>query len=406
MYTPRYLEDTIERIHRTFKVLYVGGPRQVGKTTLLQHLAKKHHMQYVTLDDLSARNLAQTDPGLFLQQYEAPLFIDEVQYAPLLFSEIKRLVDRQPKNGRYWLTGSQQFAMIRNLQESLTGRVAIVNLLGFSSAELYRVPKQPLPFTVGANQKHAAHWKASDRTIFERIWRGSFPSLWTKEAPDPSVFFTTYIQTYVDRDLRVLYGIEKTGEFHLFLQICAARTGQWLNYSDLARDAGVSVPTAKAWLSILEQTMFIFLLRPYHTNRIKRLVKSPKLYFLDTGLAAFLMKWRSSETLAHGAMAGAFFETFVASEVIKSYLFRGEEPPLFAFRDAQGHEVDLIIERAEGINPVEIKRSVHVSLGDLGSIAFVRKKIPQSGRSAVLCLAEKPLSISRTTEVLPIGVIS
>ncbi|MBI2415913.1 MAG: ATP-binding protein [Candidatus Kerfeldbacteria bacterium] len=406
MYISRYLETAIKQAHQTFKVVYVSGPRQVGKTTVLQHLAKQYRLRYVSLDNLADRQLAQSDPGLFLQQYQAPLFIDEVQYAPQLFSEIKLRVDQHSATGQYWLTGSQQFAMIKNVQESLTGRVAIVNLLGFSTAEILRLKKPTEPFTLTRQLPSTYPWSATNHSIFERIHRGSFPALWQNRPPNPTTFFNAYIQTYIDRDLRVLYGIEKTREFHVFLQLCAARTGQWLNYSDLARDAAVSVPTAKDWLSILEQTMLVWLLRPYHTNRIKRLIKAPKLYFLDTGLAAFLTKWRSPDTLAQGAMAGAFFETFVVSEIVKSYLFRGEDPPLYGFRDGQGREIDLIIVQNETLTPIEIKRAVYSTTADAKQIQFLQNKLPSVGIGGIICLTKHLTKLNSTTILAPVGLIS
>lgn len=404
MYIPRYLEEDILKTHRTFKVLYLGGPRQVGKTTLLSRLAQRLKIHYVSLDNLSARELARRDPDLFLQKYPAPLFIDEVQYAPDLFSSIKLRVDATERNGQYWLTGSQQFSIMKNLKESLAGRVGILSLLGFSMSEEKKIIKCKLPFLPTRSPRF---YERSDlRSVFHRIFRGFFPSLTKRNAPEIERFFNSYVQTYLDRDLRDIFNVSHLSTFHVFLQLCAARTGQILNYSTLARDAGVSVHAAREWIHILETSMQIYLLRPYYRNVSKRIIKSPKLYFLDTGLAAFLTKWKSPDSLMSGAMAGAFFETYVVGEIIKSYLYRGEEPPLYYFRDKEHHEVDILIERNNVIYPIEIKMSSRVNESEINNIMYLRKKIPNVEKGAVICLAKDPLPIDRIHDAIPVGMIS
>ena len=304
MYKKRYLEDVILGLHRTFKVIYLAGPRQVGKTTLLKHLALKFSLNYVSLDDMDARQLAQEDPALFLQRHLPPLFIDEVQYAPQLFSFIKINVDRTNKTGQYWLTGSQQFSIMKNVKESLAGRVGIVNLLGFSLAENEQLKQNKYPFLPGRPLVKATALNIRD--LFNQILRGSYPVLSHKKAPVLSAFYNSYLQTYLDRDLRDIFNVAKISDFHKFLSLCAARTGQILNLSDLARDAGISFHAAKEWLGILEASLQVYLLAPYYRNVSKRLIKAPKLYFLDTGLAAYLAKWKTAETLSHGAMAVSY----------------------------------------------------------------------------------------------------
>lgn len=407
MYIARYSEDAVQRIIKTFKVLYVGGPRQVGKTTLLLHLAKTRGVQYVSLDNLSERKLAVEDPDFFLDQHPTPLFIDEVQYAPLLFSAIKARVDRSAKKGQYWLTGSQQFSVMRNVTESLAGRVGIISLLGFSFAELQRQQKYPNAFLPGQRiQKDSSKKKITASALFEHIVRGFFPALTERHAPSSDEFYNSYLQTYLDRDLREIFHIGKISTFHTFLQLCAARTGQMLNYSDLARDAGISVHAAREWVSILEQSFQIYLLQPYFSNIAKRLIKAPKLYFLDTGLAAFLTKWKTGETLAASAMAGAFFETFVVSEIVKSYLFRGLQPPLYYLRDKEGHEIDLVIEQEQKLYPVEIKLAGHITDDGMRGIHYWRKKIPQFDHGAVVTPTSAAFPIDRHNDVLPVTAIS
>lgn len=404
MYILRYLEETVLKIHRTFKVLYLGGPRQVGKTTLLQHLADRLKMHYVSLDVSAHRNLAQSDPDLFLEKYPPPLLIDEVQYAPELFSPIKIRADQTKKNGLYWLSGSQQFALIHNLKESLAGRVGIISLLGFSMAEEKKIPKSKYVFVPGTLLQSAG--KITIRTLFQRIVRGSFPLLSQKHAIPLETFYDSYVQTYIDRDLGAFFEFTKIRAFGNFLRLCAARTGQILNYSSLASDAGVSVPTVQTWISLLEASKHIYLLQPYHRNISKRIIKSPKLYFLDTGLAAFLTKWKTPEILMEGAMAGAFFETFVMSEIIKSYLYRGEEPPLYYFRDKEGHEVDCLIVRNGKIFPLEIKLSATAKVSDCKNINYLRKKLSTITKGAIICLAQERFPLDRDNEAIPVSMIT
>jgi len=400
MYIKRYIEDTILELHRTFKIIYLAGPRQVGKTTVLQHLGAQTGAQTVSLDDLRLRDLALKDPELFLDSYETPLIIDEVQYAPQLFPALKRRVDARAAKGQYWLTGSQQFSSLRHIQESLAGRVAILTLLGFSSAERERVPKKSTPTFLSRRERPAP--RIREQNIYKGIFRGSFPHVWLPHAPSPEHFYNSYIQTYIDRDLREIFGVEKIPEFHMFLRLCAARTGQMLNYSELARDAGVSVHAAREWIGILESIGHVFLLQPYFANRSKRLIKSPKLYFLDTGLAAFLTRWQSPRIMESGAMAGAFFETHVVSEVVKSYLFRGKTPPLFYARDKQGHEVDLVIEDGRNIVLIEVKARATIRDDDAGGLRYFLNSYPNGTRGCIISLSKERYPLDRNIEVLPV----
>lgn len=407
MYIHRYLEDNVRKIHRMFKVLYLGGPRQVGKSTLLLHLAKTFKMNYVTLDDLSARELARKDPELFLLTYTTPLLIDEVQYAPELLSSIKLRVDRSSKTGQYWLTGSQQFGLMKHMQESLAGRVGILTLLGFSQAEVRKEKKVLKAFVPGRKRVDTPAIEPLDmRALFSLILKGSFPAIALNERIDRAIYYNSYIQTYIDRDLREIFHVTKLSEFHTFLRLCAARTGSILVVSELARDAGVSVHAAREWLAILENTRHIYLLRPYLPNIAKRLIKSPKLYFLDTGLAAYLTHWNTPEALASGAMAGAFFETYVTSELIKSYLFRGMEPPLYYLRDKEGHEIDILIEHERTLYPVEVKIAARVTPADCAHMIYFRGKISRMGQGTVITPASAVQPIDREYTIIPFWMIS
>lgn len=404
MYKRRYLEDVVLGFNKSFKALYLSGPRQVGKTTLLLRLAKRFGFNYVSLDEIGQQQLAQDDPALFLQKHSVPLFIDEVQYAPQLFPFIKLAVDRVKRTGLYWLTGSQQFSIMRNVKESLAGRVGIINLLGFSLAEKRRIPKLKHPFLPGTAPAKARPLGVKE--LFVHIQRGSFPVLTHKNAPALSAFYNSYLQTYIDRDLRDIFKVSKISDFHRFLSLCAARTAQILNISDLAKDAGISVNAAREWLNILEASFQVYLLQPYYRNISKRIIKAPKLYFLDTGLAAFLTKWKSPETLLSGAMAGAFFETFVVGEIIKSYWFRGEEAPVYYFRDKEKHEIDLLLEQEGKLYPVEIKLASKAGAADLGNINYLRKKIGNVSTGAIINAGQLHLAIDRDNEVLPASLIS
>lgn len=362
-------------------------------------------MGYVSLDNLQIRKLAQEDPELFLQKYPAPLLIDEVQYAPQLFPYIKINVDGSDKNGLYWLTGSQQFAIMKNVKESLAGRIGILNLAGFSLAEDLELapPQQPfLPSRIN-NEKIKA---LSANDIFKVIHRGSFPVLTHKNPPPLEIFYNSFLQTYIDRDLKELFHVSKITSFNKFIQLCAARTGQILNYSDLARDADISVHAAQEWLNVLISSFQVYLLEPYYKNISKRMIKAPKLYFWDTGLAAYLTRWKTPETLFSGAMAGAFFENFVVSEIMKSYWHRGETPPVYYLRDKEGHEVDLIIERDNVLYPVEIKMSGSVQEKYLRNIKYYREKISNMGRGAIVSLTQNHLPLDREEDLIPVTLIN
>lgn len=403
---PRTLVSSIQRVSNQFPVLLVTGPRQVGKTTLLELCAQKAPRNYVTLDDLNARALAQSDPALFLQTWPAPLIIDEIQYAPELFSAIKLQVDRQKTNGLFWLTGSQKFHLMRGISESLAGRVAILDLLGLSQAELEGRAEASLPLVPTAEWIAHARQQAhplSLQTIFERIWLGGFPALNTQGPEARDLFYRSYIQTYIQRDVLDVLKVSDQTAFNRFLMATAARTGQLLNYAGLARDADIDNKTAKAWLSVLEVSGLIYLLRPWHSNLSKRLIKAPKLYFLDTGLAAYLTRWPDAASLEAGAMSGALLETWVVSEVLKSYWHRGLEAPLYFYRDADQQEVDLLIDTATALHPIEIKKTASPSHHAKKHFQVLDKLGKAIGQGAVFCFVERDIPVSQKVTALPLG---
>lgn len=407
MFYPRTMSESCLAASDQFPVLLLTGPRQVGKTTLLQRLAGRDR-RYATLDDPTLRELAQTDPALFLQRYEPPVLIDEIQYAPQLLPLIKMAADRQRKRGLFWLTGSQQFHLMKGVSETLAGRVAILSLPGFSSRERRRGELGMPPFLPTAEvleAREASAPKLTLKRLYADIWLGSFPALVTKQVRDRDLFYSSYLQTYLQRDLKDLAQVGNEAAFIRFLKACAARTAQMLNLTDLARDADVAVNTAKNWMSILQASFQVFLLQPYHTNITKRLVKTPKLYFLDTGLCAYLTGWSSPETLEAGAMGGALLETYAVVEVLKSWWNRGREPPVYYYRDKDGKEVDLLLVQDRSIHPVEIKKSANPRREWAQQFAVLDRLKPRRSDGGIVCLCRERLPLAENICTIPIGLL-
>jgi predicted AAA+ superfamily ATPase len=404
-YHPRTLETAWREASEQFPVLLLTGPRQVGKTSLLEHLSGKTRT-YVTLDDMNLRALAKSDPLLFLQQFPPPVLIDEVQYAPELFPAIKQTVDRNPLPGGVWLTGSQSFPLMKGVSESLAGRVAILNLLGFSAREADRRPIDVGPFLPGGDavtERKASPAPTALAPVYERIWRGSYPALLTGRVRDRDLFYRSYVQTYLQRDVRDLLKVGDLDLFMRFLKATAARTGQLLNFSDLARDCGISVNTARNWMAVLQASHQVFLLPAWHSNLSKRLYTTPKLHFLDTGLCAYLTEWSSPATLGAGAMAGAMLESYVAAEILKSWWHRGKDPTLYHYRDKDGREIDLLIAHDGCLYPVEIKKAVTVRAGDVTAFGLLERRGAKLGTGAVLSLGSEGFPLDRTIDNIPIG---
>ena len=357
MYIKRAIEDTVVRISTMFPVLLITGPRQVGKTTLLKKLSSSNR-KYVTLDDPDVRYLAKHDPALFMQRYTPPVLIDEIQYAPELLPYIKIYADSKREKGSIWLTGSQAFHLMKDVSESLAGRVGIVNLLGLSDAEIYGYDS--VPYTTDPERLMKRLDKVPERDlneIYQRVFRGSMPELYADAALDWETYYRSYVNTYLQRDIRDLTQVADEMEFFHFMTVTAAHTAKPVVYEELANAVGISAPTAKKWLSILVSSHIVALVQPYYNNVLKRVVKMPLLHFLDTGLAAYLLKWGNPEALERGAMSGAFFESYVFSEIYKSYLNVGKEPPVFYYRDKDQKEIDLLIYQNGTVSPIEIKKA-------------------------------------------------
>jgi uncharacterized protein len=407
VYRDRTLEPFFLKVSGQFPVLFLTGPRQVGKTTLLRHICGNERT-YVTLDDPMILDLAKHDPGLFLQRFKPPVLIDEIQYAPELLPYVKMLVDQKGEPGMFWFTGSQRFHLMKGVSESLAGRVGIVNMLGFSRWEYEGIKEEILPFLPeekALEQREKYSTSLSLKYLYRLIWRGSFPAIMINAELDRNLFYSSYVQTYLQRDVRDLANVGDMMSFLRFLRAAAARTGRLVNLSEMARDADISPATAKSWLSILQTSGIIYLLEPYHTNFTKRLVKSPKLHFLETGLCCYLTEWSSPETLEAGAMSGAILETWIVAEIIKSYWHTGLPAPLYYYRDRDGKEIDILIVRDQTLYPVEIKKTASPKMEAVRQFASLDRLGMVMGSGGVVCLAETYMPLTKNIRVIPVGMV-
>ena len=359
-YISRAIEKTFLAAVRDFKVVLVTGPRQCGKTTMMKKMAEDENRgrKYISLDDFAARKMAVESPNLFLQVYKPPVFIDEVQYAPQLFSYIKMYVDEYQQPGDIWLSGSQIFKLMENVQESLAGRVGILKMNTFSQAEIEEVESSPFRPEIdyliarGENRK-----KIEMPELYERIFKGSLPDVVQHELSSRDRLYSSYIATYIERDVREISGIIDSLKFYDFVTATAAHIGQIINFRTIADAAGISVQTAKEWMQILERLGIIFFLHPYTNNLLKRTISKPKLYFYDTGLAIYLTRWSDSITLMNGSFNVAALENFVVSEIVKSYYNAGEEHYINYYRDKDAKEIDIVREINNTVYPMEIKKT-------------------------------------------------
>lgn len=416
-YIERSIESELTKLSNEFPVIMITGPRQVGKTTLLKHLQEEKQMNYISLDDLKIRKIAIEDPELLLDTYPAPVIIDEFQYAPNLLSYIKLKVDKDryeslknnvTPNGKYYLTGSQVFKTLNFITESLAGRIGIINLYGLSDRELNKISSTSkifIPEIKSLIQQEKLP-KQNINDLYERIFRGSFPNLWQKNSPSLESFYESYIRTYIERDIRDLNNIKDELKFYSFIVSVAVRTGSELNYSSISEELGVSIPTIKDWISILSNTGLIYLLQPFSTTTSNRLVKTPKIYFMDTGLAVYLAGYKDSITLEKSAFNGQIFETYVISEIIKSFTNNGLNPRRYLsyYRDKSQKEIDLIIEYNNKIYPIEIKKSKNPNQSAVKNF-YVLNELSNVEKGSVICMSDEIFPLDKNNNLIPIDYI-
>lgn len=409
MYITRHMEKPVMELNEQYPVLLLTGPRQVGKTTMLEHLIEVEGKgrKKVSLDDLTLRELAKTDPKMFFQLYQPPLLIDEVQYAPELFPYIKIMVDERHQPGDFWLTGSQLFKMMEGVQESLAGRVALLHLSPLSQSEIMKRPPEP-PFSLELpllSERQNGRQMLNTPEVFQRILQGGMPALVTGTYSNASIFYSSYIDTYMERDVRRLSNDIDSLTFLRFLRSVAARTSQQVNYKGIADDAEIDQTTAKNWLHVLEALGIIFLLEPYSNNVLKRTVSTPKLYFYDSGIVCYLTRWSSPETAMEGAMSGALLENYTVAEIIKTYQNAGQEPFLYYYRDKDAREIDLILERDGKLFPIEIKKMASPPKKLTKVFDLIDKSPLQRGTGAILCMADQLGAFDQNNLIVPISLI-
>ncbi len=406
-YKARELERKFLKLSGFFKAVLVTGARQVGKTTMLRHLSDGTGRTYVTMDDIMARELAKSDPVLFFQMYKPPILIDEVQKAPELFEQIKIMCDRTDENGLFWLTGSQQYKMMDNIRETMAGRIGILNLYGLTQREKIGVSfDKDLDFSLDAlKERQQKLPKNSIASVFRHIWEGCMPQLFGVDDELRTEYYNSYVGTYLMRDAAEEGGITDSVKFTKFLRCCAALTGEQVNYATLAENAGISEPSAKEWLNILQGLGVIYLLEPYANNELKRLSKTPKLYFCDTGLCAFLSMWLTPEALMLGAASGNYYENYVVMELVKNYAYSKQKANITYYRDSNAKEIDIFVEENMIIHPLEIKKSANPTARDVRKFSILDKTVLTHGDGGIICMCEEPVPIDEKNCFIPSNLI-
>ena len=405
MYIKRAMEEKFLRMSAFFKAVLVTGARQVGKTTMLRHLSKDR--TYVSLDDADALLLAKQDPKLFFMRFKPPVLIDEVQKAPELFPYIKLMCDASDEKGLFWLTGSEQYSMMANITESLAGRIGIMTLHPLSYQELHGITfDAPLDLSLQGLSHREAQAKPFDmESIFDAIWRGGMPQVQDATSEELTMYFSSYASSYVMRDVAQAGGVTDEVRFIKFLTACAANVAGQLNLNNLATVAEISAPTAKAWLSILERLHIVYLLQPYSSNKFKRLAKTPKLYFTDTGFCAYLAKWLSRDVLMNGNAAGHYFENFVLMELIKDLDYSTQNYDLTYFRDSNQKEVDLFLEMGGAIHPLEIKLSASPDRREVKKYAMLENNDIPRGAGGIVCMSPTVIPITEQDSFIPVTLL-
>ena len=405
MYINRHILPYLERMKKQFRVLLITGSRQVGKSTLLKNKLVPEY-DYVSLDDFSDLSIAKKDSGLFFKNHPLPVIIDEVQRAPELFLQIKLLADNSEEKGKIVLTGSQSYKLLSNAADSLAGRVCIINMSSLSLREKHEINFNteflPTAEYISERKKSIKTYK----NLWQYIWRGSMPEL-ADDTIEWESFYRSYMRTYIDRDVADLIDAKNLVKFNNFMQCIAARVGELFNADSIARDVGVTSKTISQWTSILESSGIIKLLQPYEKNVSNRAIKTPKVYFMDTGLVCYLVGWSSSQVAMNGAMSGSLFENFAVSEIIKSYYNAGHDTKnIYFYRDKDKKEIDLLIEKDNVLYPVEIKKSAQPA-PDMAKNFSVLNKIPEKtvGQGCILCQCDKMHYLSDNIAALPVEYI-
>lgn len=405
MYIERHIGTVLEDLLTQYPCVLISGPRQVGKSTLTEHLKDANKREFITLDDDELRASAINDPKLFLQLHTPPICIDEIQKAPKLFSYIKIHIDKTHRAGDFILTGSQVYKLISGIEETMTGRMAILDMQGISISETTGLPNLPFLPDMDAYRDRKPKIFMDAKAIFDRIQKGGMPSLLTGEYRDAARYYSTYLSTYLQKDINDLIPGIDTLKFRKFITACACRTGTLKNVNAIAEDSDISVITANNWLDALEAMGIIFYLHPYSNNLLKRTIKTPKLYFYDTGLVCYLCKWQDGDTAAVGAQSGALLETFAVSEILKTYYNAGLEHYVYYYRDTDKKEIDLLIEHDRKLYPVEIKKAAIVDKRAVSSFKVIEKSGLSQGTGAVLCLSDRLGAINQDTLTIPISLI-
>lgn len=404
-YIKRDMENLIIELSSEYSCILITGPRQVGKSTMLEHIDANRNR--VTLDDLQERNLARTDPEMFLQLHKPPVLIDEVQYAPELFSYIKIAIDKGIVPGSYWLTGSQSYKLMNLAKESLAGRIAILNLTSLSQHELY-AQSQLCPFEVDLDslQTRENAYKIADiEDVFQRIWNGGLPAIASGKFSNRDIYYSSYLQTYISRDVKEEAFVKDDAKFVDFVRAVACRVGQELNVHSIALDVDISDDTARRWLSLLEKSEIVFFLHPYSNNLLKRVVKIPKIYFFDTGLVCYLTKHSNAQILQNSSINGAILENYVVAEIRKSYLNVGKEPFMYYYRDKDQREIDLILESDGELHQIEIKKSSNPTKSMVKNFEVLKKANVKVGQGAIICMKDHLSALDKDTLLVPIWSI-
>ena len=406
-YIKRELERKFLAMNEVFKAVMVTGARQVGKSTMLKKLAAGENRAYVNLDNTRDRELAKSDPGLFFQIYKPPILIDEAQKAPELFEYIKMICDESEEKGLFWLTGSESKRLLKEARDSLAGRICILKMFSLSQREKEgKSELGAMSFAYNALSERAnSFFDNNIQDVFAHIWKGGMPGTIGMTDEQRMEYYESYIETYLMRDAVDDNGISDTEGFRKVLRACAAFAGNLVNYSDIAQAGNVSVPTAKEWVKILQSMGIVYLLEPFSNNELNRLIKTPKLYFCDTGLLAYLSMWTSSDTLMNGAASGHFFENYVVMEFLRMYSYSKSKTNMTFYRDTNQKEIDIVLEENGILHPLEIKKGSNPEKKVISSFRLLEKSSLEIGEGGIICMIEKPYPLDANNNYIPCNII-